>query len=216
MLLLAAWTVSGFAQTANNDRWDGTIVFGDLKLPFSMQLKIKDGKAAAAFTNLGEVAAPVASTSGTATEDAVKLRFEALHAILEGNLDGGSLKGVYRIEDTVLKVDAGRFCTCGFQGEAGPEISGVWTIDGGGKLTIRRTGEDTIGVLTTGAGTETPALAGRFDGAVFTLSYFDGDPSRAAWLEIEPSKDGKALDISFRQPGKEKAASKMRAVRSVR
>lgn len=179
------------------ERWDGTIAFGDLKLPFSMQLRMDGSTATATFLNLGDPAG--AGGKGALVDDALLLRFG--QSVLEGKLDGGSLKGTYSTADGKYKVDAGRFCTCGFQGEAGPDISGAWNLEGGkGKLTVERKGDDTIAILKLGS-SATPSLAGRFDGAVFTLAYFNGDPAGAAWLEIEPDKDARTLSLVFQKPG---------------
>jgi hypothetical protein len=77
----------------------------------------------------------------------------------------------------------------------------VWTLEGGkGKLSIERKGEDTFAVLTLDSNT-TPTLAGRFDGAVFALAYFNGNPAGAAWLEIEPDKDARVLSLVYQKPG---------------
>ena len=198
LFLLISLSVSGVVAK-EPERWDGTIAFGNLKLPFSMQLRIDGPQAAASFTNLGEAGG--ISGKGSIAGDTLKITFEARNAVLEGKLDGGSLKGVYSTPFGKYTVDAGRFCTCGFQGEAGPDISGAWTLEGTkGKLSVERKGEDTLGILTLDSST-TPTLAGRFDGAVFTLAYFNGDPAGAAWLEIEPDKDARVLTLVYQKPG---------------
>lgn len=195
LLLLGLFVSSAMAKEP--ERWDGTIAFGNLMLPFSMQLRIDGATASATFTNLGD---PTGVTGkGTVSGDTLRLTFEG--ATLEGALDGGSLKGTFTTTSGKHKVDAGRFCTCGFQGEAGPDISGAWTLDGGnGKLSVQRKGEDTIAVLTIDSNAS-PTLAGRFDGAVFTLAYFNGNPAGAAWLEIEPDKDARVLSLVYQKPG---------------
>ena len=106
-------------------------------------------------------------------------------------------------------LKASVFCTCGFAGEAGPEIMGSWEVsDNDWKLSARRAGEDTIATISRGAN-EIGPLSGRFNGSFFELSFFDGN--RAALLEIEPRKDG-ALDLSWMEPGI--AVKKMKAVRA--
>jgi hypothetical protein len=93
-------------------------------------------------------------------------------------------------------------------GEAGPEIMGVWELPGdGGRLAIRRVGEDTLATLSR-AGEEVGPLSGRFNGGFFELSYYDG--TRGTLLEIEPRKDG-GLDVAWMEPGV--AAKKVKAVR---
>ncbi len=196
-LLLLGLCIS-CAMAKEPERWDGTIAFGNLKLPFSMQLRIDGATASATFTNPGDPSG--LAGKGSFSADKLRLTFEG--ATLEGTIDGGSLKGVFATAGGQHKVDAGRFCTCGFQGEAGPDISGAWTLDGGkGKLAIHRKGEDTFAVLTLDSGATTPTLSGRFDGAVFTLAYFNGNPAGAAWLEIEPDKDARVLSLVYQKPG---------------
>jgi hypothetical protein len=136
--------------------------------------------------------------TGTVANETVRLPFSKGGSI-EARLDGGSMKGHFiTSQGAKHALEAGRYCTCGFEGEAGPDVSGDWTIDGGkGRLSVQRKGEETF-VRLNGSG---PVLAGRFDGAVFTLAYFNGDPANAAWLEMEPAKDGKSMLLVWQKPG---------------
>ena len=112
------------------------------------------------------------------------------------------MKGTYsRAADPQerLPIELNRFCTCGFVGEAGPDISGVWSIDAGGRLTVERKGDDTFATLRLpGDDRKFGTLSGRFDGVSFTLSHFAG--TNAALLDAEPRKDGK-LDLNLQLPG---------------
>jgi hypothetical protein len=104
---------------------------------------------------------------------------------------------------------ASQFCSCALEGEAGPDISGTWEVpESNLRLTIRRKGEDTLVNVTRPSG-ELGPLAGRFDGLIFMLRYFDG--IRAAVLEIERRKDG-GLDLKFTEPGAD--VKKYRAVQA--
>ena len=198
--LLAAACIAAEKKPA--ERWDGKIFFGkQLQVPFSMQIEFDAPRISAIFT-AGDERVP--STSGTILDDAVILKFEPLGTTLEGKLDGGSFKGTYgktRADSAQRqKVELGRFCTCGFQGEAGPDISGVWILDGGGKLSVQRKGEDTFATLEiAGDSRRFGTLSGRFDGVSFTLSHFNG--ARAALLDAEPAKDEKKLVLNFQLPG---------------
>jgi len=190
---------SSAAEPQTVERWDGTVTFGKLKLPFSMQFRVDGATATAVFRNLGEGTLPNAAASGSVARETVRLDFKASGAIIEARLDGGSLKGHFITSQGVRHVlEAGRYCTCGFEGEAGPDISGEWSLDGGKRrLTVQRKGEETFARLNNSG----PALAGRFDGAVFTLAYFNGDPANAGWLEMEPAKDGKSMLLVWQKPG---------------
>ncbi|MBS1835148.1 MAG: hypothetical protein JST65_20685 [Acidobacteria bacterium] len=87
------------------------------------------------------------------------------------------------------RIEAAPFCTCGFQGEAGPDIAGTWALaaDGAGTLRVRRTGDDTIADLELPGGERVQHLMGRFDGLSFALAAFDG--RRGVLLDAEPDKD---------------------------
>lgn len=207
--ILAAVTLlsaaSAFAQ-APTGRWDASVKVGSLKVPFTMMFEGDGATLAASIVN-GD--ARIRSTSGSFDGKAVRLEFEQTGARLEAALGEGGLKGTFGSTRTGMNpFQAGAYCTCGFPGEAGPEIMGTWDLpEGGGRLVIRRAGDDTMAVLSRG-GDEIGPLSGRFNGAFFELSYFDG--SRAAVLEIEPRKDGR-LDVSWMEPGV--ATKKLVAIR---
>ena len=136
--------------------------------------------------------------------------FESSASRMQAVAEEGALTGTFGNEKTGMHaLKASAFCTCGFVGEAGPGIMGLWEVsDNNWKLSARRVGEDTIATISRG-GDEIGPLSGRFNGSFFELSFFDG--SRAAVLEIEPRKDG-ALDLSWMEPGI--AVKKMKAVRT--
>jgi hypothetical protein len=199
LILFAVLSGWPHAQARNaSERWDGVIVFGSLKAPFSMQIDFDGASVSAVFTS-GEDR--VESTSGTLSGDAVLIKFDSLGTVLEAVQNGGSMKGTYtKAADPQkrLAIELNRFCTCGFVGEAGPDISGVWSIDGGGRLAVERKGDDTFAtVRLAGDDRQFGTLSGRFDGVSFSLSHFTG--SNAALLDAEPRKDGK-LDLNLQLP----------------
>jgi hypothetical protein len=181
------------------ERWDGVVAYGSLKVPFSMQIDFDGASVSAVFTSGEE---RVESTSGTLSGDAVQIKFDSLGTVLEAVQNGGSMKGTYKKTadpQKPLAIELNRFCTCGFVGEAGPDISGVWSIDGGGRLTVERKGDDTFAtVRLADVDRQFGTLSGRFDGVSFTLSHFTG--TNAALLDAEPRKDGK-LDLNLQLPG---------------
>jgi hypothetical protein len=177
-------------------RWDGTILFGTVKFPFTIFFEGRGSSISGSFVN-GD--AHLTSTSGSFENGVLRLSFGRLGTRLEAKLSaGGALNGDYGSENTGLRpVTASAYCTCAFEGEAGPEITGTWAVpDIGWHLVLTRKGEDTLATLTRADG-ELGPLAGRFDGAVFTLRYFDG--AQAAVLEIEQRKDN-GLDLVFKDP----------------
>jgi hypothetical protein len=199
--------ISGWGQVPSG-RWDGTIVFGTLKVPFRIHFEGSGTTVSGSFEN-GD--ARVHSTSGSFANGELRLSFEEISTRLEAfAVAGGDLKGTYGGPKLgTLPFTAAAYCTCGSEGEAGPEIMGTWTVpEAGWRLIIQRKGEDTLATLSRPEGSLGP-LNGRFDGVSFMLHYFDG--SRAALLEIEPRKDN-GLDLIWKAPGED--AKKHTAVRA--
>ena len=196
--------VSVYAQ-APSGRWDATIKIGSLKVPFTMQF---EGDAAGFTGFIVNGDARVRSTSGNFDGKTARVEFAQSGARLEATLGDSGLKGTLENAKTGMHpFEASAFCTCGFLGEAGPEIMGSWVSDEGWRLLVRRTGDDTMATLSRDQD-EIGPLSGRFNGAFFELSYFDG--SRAAVLELEPRKDG-TLAVAWMEPGA--AAKKSKASR---
>jgi len=201
-ILLAA--VSSSAQ-APAGRWDGTVQFGSLKVPFRIDFESNANTFKGSLVN-GDANVP--STSGSFSDGKVLLAFDRSGAKLEASLADGELKGSINSASGTHPFTASRFCTCGFEGEAGPDITGSWEVPNASwRLQIRRIGEDTLATITHSDSEEPGPLSGRFDGIVFSLRYFDGN--RAAMLEIEPNKSG-GLDLVYTEPGKD--AKKLKTV----
>ena len=207
LAVACGWTQTQAQTQAPDGRWDGTITFGSLKVPFRIDFEQNGKTLTGAFVN-GD--SRVTSTAGSFEAGAVRLTFGASGGQIEAKLEDGQLKGTYGTggQDT-HPFTASKFCTCGIEGDAGPDISGTWEApDSELRLTIRRKGDDTL-VTVSRPGGELGPIAGRFDGFTFMLHYFDG--ARAAVLEIEPRKDG-GLDLKFTEPGAD--VKKYRAVKT--
>jgi len=203
-ILLAA--VSSSAQ-APSGRWDGTVQFGSLKVPFRIDFEGNTTTFKGSLVN-GDAMTP--STSGSFSDGKLLLTFDRSGAKLEATLADGELKGDIKSASGTHPFTASRFCTCGFEGEAGPDIAGTWEVPNAGwRLQTRRSGEDTFTTVAHSDSEEPGPLSGRFDGLVFSLHYFDGN--RAAMLEIEPNKSG-GLDLVWTEPGKD--AKKLKAISS--
>ena len=196
----------GWAQ-APDGRWDGTITYGTLNVPFIIHFEPNGKTLTGSFVN-GDTR--VSSTEGGFEAGAVRLTFGASGTRLEAKLAEGQLKGTIGSGGQDMHpFTASQFCSCASEGDAGPDISGTWEVpDSNWRLTIRRKGEDTLVTVSRSSG-ELGPLAGRFDGLTFMLNYFDG--VRAAVLEIEQRKDG-GLDLKFKEPGTD--VKKYRAVQA--
>jgi len=203
MVSLAA--ACGWAQ-APDGRWDGAITYGSLNVPFQIHFEHNGKNLMGSFVN-GDTR--VSSTEGSFEAGSVRLTFGASGTRLEATLADGELKGTIGSGQDMHSFTASKFCACGPEGEAGPDISGNWEApDSSWRLTIRRKGDDTFANVSRPSG-ELGPLAGRSDGLTFMLHYFDG--VRAAVLEIEQRKDG-GLDLKFTEPGTD--VKKYRAVQA--
>lgn len=198
LLTMVSLTVACGWEQAPEGRWDGMITYGTLNVPFTILFEPNGTALKGSFVN-GDTR--VTSTEGSFEAGTVRLTFAAAGTRLEATLADGQLKGTYgSVGQDRRPFTASKFCSCGFEGEAGPDISGTWEVpDTGWRLTIRRKGDDTL-VTVSRPGGELGPLAGRSDGLTFKLHYFDG--VRAAALEIEPRKDG-GLNLKFTEPGTE-------------
>jgi len=206
MLTMISLAVAcGWAQ-APDGRWDGTITYGALNVPFTIHFEPNGKNLTGSFVN-GDTR--VSSTEGSFEAGSVRLTFGASGARLEATLADGELKGTIGSGQDRHPFTASKFCACGPEGEAGPDISGTWEApDSSLRLTIQRKGEDTLATVSRPSG-ELGPIAGRSDGVTFMLHYFDG--VRAALLEIDQRKDG-GLDLKFTEPGAD--VKKYRAVQA--
>jgi hypothetical protein len=198
--------ICGWAQ-APDGRWDGTITYGALNVPFTIHFESNGKTFTGSFVN-GDTR--VSSTEGSFEAGAVRLTFGTSGTRLEARLVEGQLKGAIGSGGQDMHpFTASQFCSCAIEGDAGPDISGTWEApDSSWRLTIRRKGDDTLAIVSRPSG-ELGPLAGRFDGLTFMLRYFDG--VRAAMLEIEQRKDG-GLDLKFTEPSTD--VKKYRAVQA--
>jgi hypothetical protein len=207
MLAMVSLAVAvGWVQ-APDGRWDGTITYGTLKVPFTIHFESNNKTLKGSFVN-GD--ARVSSTEGSFEAGIVRLTFGASGTQLEAKLVDGQLKGTIKSGgQDIYQFTASQYCSCAVEGDAGPDISGTWEMpDSNLRLTIQRKGDDTLATVSRPSG-ELGPLAGRFDGMTFMLRYFDG--ARAAVLEIEQRKDG-GLDLRFMEPRTD--AKKYRAVQA--
>jgi hypothetical protein len=171
----------GWAQ-APSGRWDGSAEYGALKVPFTIHF---EGSGNAMRGSLVNGDKRVSSTSGSFEDGMLRLTFD--RAKVQAKLDGGQLTGSFVSARRTIPFTATAYCTCGVEGEAGPDVAGTWAVDDAWwRFAIKRAGDDTIV-----SGLELGPLGGRFDGIAFQLHYFDG--VRGALLELEPKDGGMAM-----------------------
>lgn len=201
-LLCGMWmAVAVWAQApaqAPAGRWDGTAVAAGLKIPFRIDF---EGSGAAFRGTLVHGDERIASTSGSFEGGVARLAFA--RSRMEAKLDEGQLNGTFDSAGGRIAFTASAYCTCGVEGEAGPDVTGTWRAEDGLRLTVRRAGDDTVV-----SGPPIGPVSGRFDGIAFQLHYFDGE--RAALLEMEPKAGGVAL--VYKVPGA--AEKRARAVKA--
>lgn len=188
LLILAALSIAPSCDAqVPAGRWDGTVVYGTMKVPFRIDFDGTGSKIRGTLIN-GDTR--ISSTSGSFADDHLRLVFESTGTRLDAVLKDERLDGYFETsKDGRHPFTASAFCSCGYEGEAGPDISGAWEIpEAAWRLAIFRKGEDTF-VKVLRSGEEIGPLAGRFDGVTFALHYFDGP--RAIVLELEPTKDGR-------------------------
>jgi hypothetical protein len=187
-LLCGVLLATGVWAQAPAGRWDGTAVVAGQKVPFRIDF---EGDATSLRGSLVNGDARRASTSGSMAGSVVRLTFDGMR--LEGTIAEGQLTGSFASRARVIPFTASAYCTCGVEGEAGPDIAGVWAADDSWwRFAVKRAGDDTIV-----SGLEVGPVSGRFDGIAFQLHYFDG--IRAALLEVEP-KNG-VLALVWTVPG---------------
>jgi hypothetical protein len=193
MRFVFAFLITAAAALAQDPagRWDGTVQFGALAIPFRIDFEGSGAALKASFVN---GPSRVSSASGTFADGKVHLTF-ASGTKLDGTLGDGKLEGTIGAQS----FTASAFCSCGYEGEAGPAIMGTYKTTGGWTLSIKRDGEDSFATVTR-AGSDIGPLAGRSDGISFALHFFDG--THAALLEIEPDKNG-GLDLVWKEPGQD-------------
>lgn len=157
-ILLAA--ISAWGQVPSG-RWDGKMAFGSLKVPFTIHFEGNGTTVSGSFVN-GD--SRVRSTSGSFANGELRLSFDEIGTKLEAfTVAGGDLKGTYAgSKQGTLPFTASAYCTCGSEGEAGPEVMGTWTVpDATWRLVIQRKGEDTLATLSRPDNSLGP-LTGRF------------------------------------------------------
>jgi hypothetical protein len=195
-LLFTALSAAQDQVPPPNGRWEGTITFDKLKVPFTLFIAGEGASVTGSFVN-GSMR--VTSISGSYSEGMLQLGFPKGNR-LQAKFADAALKGTYGSPGFGIHlIEAALYCTCAYEGEAGPDISGLWDLPfpQPWRLAIRPQGEDTLASLHRGE-QELGPITGRYDGIQFTLRYFDG--TNAMLLEMEPRKDG-SLAVTLQEPG---------------
>jgi len=198
--------------------WDGTIQFGDYKIPFPIEFSQNGSDITACFFNGDE---RVTSTSGHLSGDKLTLNFDHYATRLTATLENGVVKGTYggtrngyhdfeaRVHQAAAAADT-----------HAPNIAGVWEIptespkgEHAWRLIIQQKGSLVSAAILRVDG-DTGALRGEFRDGKFILNHFDG--ARAAVMEIVPQADG-SLDLAlkgFHNPAKNFTAIRLQEAKA--
>ena len=184
--------VSCFAQDLTG-RWDATVLFQDVSVPFQLELATTGTGAQAWFFNGSE---RTTSTGGNFDKGALKLQFAQFATRLEANLKDGKLDGTYFGDRRTgpVKFHAEPAKPKPAADANAPQIGGEWVLpvksgkgEAAWRFLVEQTGGEVKATILRVDG-DTGALTGRYTGGKFVLSHFDGQ--RPAVMEIVPQADG--------------------------
>ena len=207
VFLLAAIIPSLFAtDRLPTGLWDGTIQYGEERIPFTMEFSQQNGNVSGSFFNGDE---RVTSTSGKLDGDSLILTFDHYATRLTATYSGNEIKGTYgSSKNGFREFEARPHNLSGAALVKGPDISGVWDLptespkgEHAWRLIVRQQGALTSAAILRVDG-DTGAMTGSYRDGKFVLNHFDG--ARASVLEIVPQQDG-TLDVGlhgFKNPTK--------------
>jgi thiol-disulfide isomerase/thioredoxin len=194
-------------------RWDGTVQYGDYKIPFQFELTQNGQDVKASFFNGDD---RVTSTAGRLTGDSLRVDFDDYATHLNATVSHGLIQGSY---------GGGRLSPHDFEAtphvgvarsnEKTPDVAGIWDLptesskgEHAWQLIVRQHGDTAEAAILRVDG-DTGELTGHYANGHFVLSHFDG--ARASVLEIGPKQDNR-LDVSlrdFHNPAKHFTAVKL-------
>ena len=184
--------VLSFAQDLTG-RWDATVQFQDVLVPFQLELATSSSGAQAWLFNGSERST---STGGTFDKGALKLQFAQVATRLEATLKDGKLDGTYFGDRRTgsLKFHAESAKAKPAADPNAPQIGGEWIIpvksgkgESAWRFLVDQTGADVKATILRVDG-DTGALTGRYADGKFRLSHFS--LQRPAVLEVVLQADG--------------------------
>jgi len=193
--------------------WDGTIQYGDYKIPFEFELNQKGQDVAASFFNGDD---RVTSTAGRITGNFLTVDFDHYATHLNATVSNGAVKGSYGGKRGGMHdLQATPHIATADSKEKAPIIAGVWDLptespkgEHAWQLIVRQNGNAAQAAILRVDG-DTGELTGRYANGRFVLTHFDG--ARASVLEITPKLDN-TLDVAligFHNPTKHFSAVKL-------
>lgn len=211
--LLGAGLLAAQSSANLTGHWDGTIQYGDYKIPFEFELSQKGQDVTASFFNGDD---RVTSTSGKLRGDSLTVDFDHYATHLNATVSKGSIKGSYGGKRSGLHdFQATPHVALAASQEKAPNIAGVWDLptdspkgEHAWQLIIRQNANEAEAAILRVDG-DTGELTGRYHDGQFLLSHFDG--ARASLLDITPNADG-TLDVGlvgFHNPTKHFKAVKL-------
>ena len=198
--------------------WDGTIQYGDYKIPFQFELNQKGQNVAVAFFNGDD---RVTSTSGKRDGDSLTVNFDHYAAHLDATVSNGVIQGSFGGKRSGMhELRATPHLVMAESNGKAPNIAGIWDLptespkgEHAWQLIVRQSGNSAQAAILRVDG-DTGELTGRYANGRFVLSHFDG--ARASVLEIRPKSD-ETLDvelIGFHNPTQHFTAVKLAQAKS--
>jgi thiol-disulfide isomerase/thioredoxin len=199
---LLSLLTAGFLNAASpSGKWDGTIKYDQLSLPFRFEISGSGDSVRGSFFN-GEI--PVTSTSGHISGNKLYLNFDHLGARLEANIGDGVIEGTFGGKrGGIHEIELHPHREPAADSAKAPEIGGVWDIptesrkgEHAWRLIVRQDGQNASAAILRVDG-DTGLLTGTYRDGKFRLSHFDGGRPEA--MEITPKPDG-SLEVSVQGP----------------
>jgi thiol-disulfide isomerase/thioredoxin len=205
LIAVALLVVTPMRAASIDGLWDATIVAGGATVPFHFEIATK-GTSAQGFFFEGD--RKVGSTSGTFTDNALKLEYEFLNTTLELKLQGDELAGTYRNNRATAKpqdVKMRRFVTVSASSEKVPQLGGYWEMrrvpdevtaprdTRTWNVFLRQSGAEVSGSILRVDG-DTGTLVGQWKNGKLTMSHFAGE--RPTLFEATPTANG-SLNVTY-------------------
>jgi len=204
LLSMSLPSMSASAAAANRGaklegRWDATIVYGAITIPFQLELAGAGTSVRGSFFNGDE---RVTSTRGSLDGDTLTLEFEHYATQLRAKASAGGYVGTYG-NDTLFgqyPVELKPHRKGGAVKTKAPNIGGLWILpfesakgEKAFRFIVRQRGAEASAAILRVDG-DTGLLTGTYADGKFTLHHFDG--ARGNILEIIPLPNGQ-LDITL-------------------
>ncbi len=201
--ILLAVSATGVAATSPAGLWDAVVVVNKVEIPFRFEIDISGNKVQGFFF---EGDRKVGSTSGSFSNNMLKLDYDFLNTTLQATFSDDQLHGTYlnhRPKGVPLEFRARRYTPPPPEQADAPNVAGSWDLhrtakdnsklDVSWRLYLRQSGADVSGAILRTSG-DTGTLTGRWKDGVLTMSHFAGE--RPLLFEARLNSDG-TLNITL-------------------